>query len=81
MYEYYKMLQCNGKTTIANVSLMKTVCFSYVYKHITYDHIGRVTSPLVKPDLNETVLSLFEKLNLKILTLEHRCYLAGTVGC
>lgn len=51
IYDYYKMLHCNVKTTIANVSGMKMVCFSYVYKHITYDQIGRVTLPLVKPDL------------------------------
>lgn len=75
------MLQCNIKTTVANISVMKTVCFSYVYKHVTYDQIGRMTLPLVKPDLNEAVLSLFEKLSLKFLTLEHRSYLAGTVGC
>lgn len=81
MYEHYKMLQCNVKTTIANVSVMKTVHFSYVYKHITYHQIGRMTLPLVKPDLNEAVLSLVEKLNLKFLTLEHRSYQAGTVGC
>lgn len=76
IYDYYKMLHCNVKTTIANVSGMKTVCFSYVYKQI-----GRVTLPVVKLDLNEAVLRLFEKLNLKFLTLEHRSYLAGTAGC
>lgn len=75
------MLQFNVKTTIANASVMKTVYFSCVYKQITYDQIGRMTLPPVKPDLNEALLTLFEKLNLKFLTLEHRSYLAGTVGC
>lgn len=60
------MLQCNVETTMANVSVMKTECFSCLHKHITYDQIGRMTLPLVQPDLNEAVLSLFEKLNLKI---------------
>ena len=65
-----KCFNVMSKLSIANLSVRKPVYFSYVYKHITYDQIGRMTLPLVKTDLNEAMLSLSKKSNLKFLTPE-----------
>lgn len=63
-----KCSDLKSKLNIVNLLGRKTVYFSFVCRHVRYDQMGKIALLRVKTGLNETMLRLAEKSNLKFVT-------------